>query len=284
MELDFVELTDCGLRFDRSFAVVQAPSQSAKSNDFPFVKHLTIKKTFALALFHPEIDATWTKLTIRYVGASPATSVTVPLTPSPFDEAQARKFRLSIFGTGAIAIDTGNAAAAFFTKHLGLNARLVYIGGDGKREIPGAKFAPNWAELVGASNLKNIHGIKFADASPLLVTSTASERELYRRFPEDDRKEDILLRLRPNIHIDVGEQLPAFDEDKWRTLRVQHVNASQPHATIVCIYPCVRCLSINADSESGEMSLRDRQVYGLLARDRRVNQAFPRKSRLCLCS
>lgn len=276
IDLKAAELTDNGLRFDRSFALIYPPGDSATpAAQPPLVRHLTIKKTFKLALFHPSVDETWTQLTIRFVGVSPSPSLTVPLTPSPIGFWQARQYRLSIFGTSAIGIDMGEQSAAFFTQHLGFDVRLVFIGGNGRREIPGLRFARNWFEAQGLDASYSSQQIKFADASPLLVTSTASEKATLERLPLAGRDEDILLRLRPNIHINVFDQLPAFDEDHWRTLKIRsHLNAGS-EATIKCVYPCVRCLSINADTNNGNMSPRNRQLYGLLALDRRVNETFP---------
>lgn len=288
MQVDAVELTDSGLRFDRSFALIYTPKDDFPTGTTPpLARHLTIKKVFSLALFRPQIDVSWTRLTISYVGTNPPSTLAIPLTPSPLSASNAKKFLVSIFGTTAISIDMGDEAAAFFTQHLGSDIRLVFIGGDGRREIPGAKYAHNWLDAVSRSLEENLHPqrIKFADAAPLLVTSTASENEARGRLPEQDRDEDLILRFRPNIHIDVRGSLPPYDEDKWRILSIRNGMDAATQAIIRCVYPCVRCLSINADLSTGNMVSRDRQLYGLLARDRRINEAFPRKSSLQLqCS
>jgi len=278
VQLDAVELTDSGLRFDRSFALLYTPEGSADGSP-PLARHLTIKKTFSLALFQPHIDETWTRLTINHVGTDPPSSITVPLTPSPLDALDAKTFQLSIFGTTAIGIDMGEGAATFFTEHLGSGVRLVFIGGSGRREIPGSRFARDWldAESLGLEEEFRLQRVKFADAAPLLITSTASEREARGRLREDDRDEDIILRFRPNVHIDVKDVLPPYDEDNWHTLSIRRASSSDCQVTVNCVYQCVRCLSINADLSTGGMVNRDRQLYGLLARDRRINEAFPRR-------
>jgi uncharacterized protein len=119
--------------------------------------------------------------------------------------------------------------------------------------------------------------IRFADAAPLLITSTASQQEARSRLPKDHQGEDLILRLRPNIHIDVKSLVAPFDEDEWESLFVRPRDAGSPEVTIRCIFRCVRCLSLNADPDTGRMISRDRQLYGLLAKDRRVNELFPRK-------
>ena len=279
VEVKAVELTDTGLRFDRSFALVYTPDRTASSADPPLVRHLTIKKTFALALFRPEIDRSWSTLTISHVGTTPADKLTLPLTPSPFGVLDARTYLLSIFGTSAIGIDMGEEPAIFFSRHLGTSVRLVFIGGDGRREIPGARYARNWLDNIsrGLQQEQIPQQVKLADAAPLLVTSTASENDVRQRLPETDRNEDVILRFRPNIHLCVDNLLPPYDEDEWRTLEVRSTKDRQT-VTIKCVYPCVRCLSINADLDTGQMTDRERQVYGLLASDRRINEAFPRGS------
>ena len=120
--------------------------------------------------------------------------------------------------------------------------------------------------------------IRFADAAPLLVTSTASENDARSRLPAEHQAEDIIRRFRPNIHVDVKEIAPPYDEDDWVELLLQSQEIGSPEVRIRCIFRCVRCLSLNASPDTGKMSPRGGQLYGLLARDRRVNANFPRES------
>lgn len=205
----------------------------------------------------------------------------MPLVPSPLSSANAGQFRLNIFGTSAIGIDSGSDAAAFFSKHLSTEVRLVFIGNEGRRDIPGSPYDLDWLKVASrytteSDGSRRSQKIKFADASPLLVTSTASEIETRSRLPVEKRHEDVILQFRPNLHVNTSNSLPAWDEDHWHILTICRSETDE-RCTIRCFYPCVRCLSINADPLTGEMLPRDQQFYGLLARDRRVNKTFPRR-------
>ncbi|KAH8888025.1 hypothetical protein GQ53DRAFT_795930 [Thozetella sp. PMI_491] len=277
VEVSAVTLTNEGLRFDRSFVLVSPPGE----DDEPagVVRHFTIKKTFGLALFRLEIDGSWSTLTVTHASGAPPSSLAIPLTPSPLSLLDRPSYRVSIFGTSALGVDMGDGAASFFSSHLGFPARLLFMGGSGRREIPGAAYVPRQLNALSLALQQGMQPqrIRFADAAPLLVTSTASEQEARSRLPEAHRGEDVIRRLRPNIHIDVKTLAPAFDEDDWATLLVQPQDGTSPQVTIKCIFRCVRCLSLNADPETGLMIPRDRQLYGLLAKDRRVNEKFPHK-------
>lgn len=282
VEVKAVELTNEGLRFDRSFILVYTPKEPSEpdaGDSLPFAQFLTIKRVFRLALFQPEIDESWTNLKIRWTGSpSSSPSINVPLTPSPLSLLGAKTFQVSVFGTTAIGVDVGDEVAAFFSGHLQADVRLLFIGGTGRREIPGAAYIGKRTEALTLALEEGLRPqrIRFADAAPLLVTSTASEHDARMRLPLEHRNEDVIQRLRPNIHIDVQSSLPAYDEDNWSTLMVSAHEGTYP-VTIKCIFNCVRCLSLNADPDTGEMIPRQRQLYGLLASDRRVNPRFPHK-------
>lgn len=274
MEVSLADITSEGFRFDRQYVVVKAPTGASSEP----VEHLTIKTTFRLGLFQPIINDDWSELTIRCKLAESDHSITMPLTPSPLACLKAESRTVSIFGTAAQGVDMGDGPAAFFTKHLGISSRLLFISGNGRREIPGIAYIPKQLTslTVHAGRDPQPQRIRFADAAPFLVTSTASEDEVKSRLPEDERDEDIILRLRPNIHIDVGKDIVPFDEDDWRELVVTSASDEKQQATIRCVFTCPRCLSLNVDLGTGTRAPRERQLYGLLAKDRRVNTAFPR--------
>ncbi|CAH0054571.1 unnamed protein product [Clonostachys solani] len=266
VEVSYAELTSEGLRFDRQYILVKMPPQPAAPNasesELGLVEHLAIKKNFLLALFQPSIHDGWSKLTIRHTIARPESSITMSLTPSPSLCANASKFKVSIFGTSAIAIDMGDNPACFFRKHLGMDVRLCFIGGNGKRMLPGVAFGSR----VGAAKVLppgsplldervQAQRTRFADAAPYLITSSASEEDVRSRLPVENQAEDVIIRLRPNIHIGVDDSTPPYDEDDWDTILVYDGDPKTkqvvPKATI--------------------------QLYGLLAKDRRVNPLYPHK-------
>lgn len=277
------EITSEGFRFDRQYLVVKAPQHASQR----LVEHLTIKTTHRLALFQPFIDEDWSELTVRYTGSAASQSdeasvITLPLSPSPLAGVQARVFDVNIFGTTAVAVDMGDGPASFFSKHLRVPSRLLFISGKGRREIPGIAYIPRQL----ASLTVNTHTggdlqpqrIRFADAAPFLVTSTASENQARTRLPVSSRDEDVIIRFRPNIHVDVGPDGRPYEEDHWRELVVYGSrDEKQDHkATIRCVFGTPRCLSLNVDLTTGTRATKDEQLYGLLAKDRRVNKAFPR--------
>lgn len=259
-------MTREGFRFDRQYILVKEPDDDSTRH----VEHLTIKKTFALALFQPSIHDDWSSLTIRHTKAQPESSITISLTPSPLCCFQSKSYVVSVCGTTATGIDMGEVPASFFSHHLGQRVRLLFIGGDGSRAVPGSD---NLQYGVAQSGQR----VRFADAAPFLLTSSSSEGEARSRLPPNFQAEDIILRLRPNIHIAVNQDTPPFDEDMWQELTVTSGSSETPTALICCISQTTRCLSLNADLETGGVVHRQRQLFGLLARDRRVVPTSPSK-------
>lgn len=277
VEINTAEITNEGLRFDRQYVLVKPPS----SETLGLAEHITIKNHFELGLFHTMIDRSWSKLTITHIHAEEDASITLPLTPSPVSLFNAEVYQVSIFGTKAQGIDMGQDVSNFFSHHLGKEVRLLYIGGNGQREIPGAVFMPKHkyrALSIAVNDKLQPQRVRFADAAPLLVTSSASEEDARQRLPPSARGEDVIVRLRPNIHIDVGDEVPPYDEDRWDLLTVRSKADRAQEVSIRCLFRTTRCLSLNADLAKGTYISTNRQLYGLLAKDRRVNELFPRKS------
>lgn len=226
------------------------------------------------------IDKGWSKLTITHVHSEENSAITLPLSPSPMSLVNNDVFQVSIFGTMADGIDMGPESAKFFSFHLKKEVRLLYIGGTGQREIPGAMFMPKQkyrALSMRVNDKLQPQRIRFADAAPLLVTSSASEEDARRRLPPSARGEDVIVRFRPNIHVDVGDEQEPYEEDSWTMLTVRSKSDPTQEVSIRCLFRTVRCLSLNADLAKGTMINTNRQLYGLLAKDRRVNELFPRK-------
>lgn len=193
----------------------------------------------------------------------------------------AKVFQVSIFGTKATGIDMGEEITKYFSYHLGKQVHLLYIGGTGQREIPGAVYLPKHkirALSIAVNDKLQPQRLRFADAAPLLVTSTASEEDARRRLPPSVRGEDVIVRFRPNIHVDVGDEQKPYEEDNWNMLTVRSKSDPAQEVSIRCLFRTTRCLSLNADLAKGTMITTNRQLYGLLAKDRRVNPAHPRKS------
>lgn len=242
--------------------------------------HHKIKWNFQLGLFHTAIDNSWSKLTITHVKAQEDAAFTIPLSPSPLSLINAAVYEVSIFGTKAPGIDMGEEVAKYFTQHLRSPTRLLYIGGNGQREIPGAAYLPKHyrALSIAVNDTLQPQRIRFADAAPLLITSTASEEDARRRLPLAAQGEDVIVRFRPNVHVDVGNEVPPYDEDGWGMLAIRSQIDREQEVSVRCLFRTVRCLSLNVDLAKGGMIATNRQLYGLLAKDRRTNDKFPRRN------
>lgn len=191
----------------------------------------------------------------------------------------AKTFQVSIFGTRATGIDMGEEIARYFSFHMGIALRLLYIGGSGQREIPGAAYMPKHfrALSISVNDKLQPQRLRFADAAPLLITSTASEEDARRRLPPVAQGEDVIIRFRPNVHVDVDGEQQAYDEDGWSMLSIRSQTDREQEVTVRCLATTVRCLSLNVDLAKGGMIATNKQLYGLLAKDRRVNDKFPSK-------
>jgi uncharacterized protein YcbX len=247
------------------------------SDTHGLAEHITIKSYFELGLFHTAVDKSWSKLTITHTQAEEKRSIVIPLTPSPMGLMNAQNFQVSIFGTKATGIDMGELVSQYFSYHLKFPVRLLYIGGSGQREIPGSVYMPKHysALSVSVNDKFQPQRLRFADAAPLLLTTTASEEDARRRLPPAARAEDVIIRFRPNVHVDTGEEQEPYGEDGWSMLAIRSQSDREQEVSVRCLFRTVRCLSLNADLTKGGMIATNRQLYGLLAKDRRVNEKFP---------
>ena len=222
IEVTATEITNEGLRFDRQYILVKPPSKATAG----LAEHITIKNHFKLGLFHTAVDKSWSKLIITHIQAQENATIAVPLTPSPLSLFNATTFQVSVFGTKATGIDMGDEISRYFSYHLDQPTRLLYIGGNGQREIPGAVFVPKHYGAISFSANEKLQPqrLRFADAAPILITSTASEEDARRRLPLAARGEDLIVRFRPNIHVDVGMEQSPYDEDSWNVSPAQLVS------------------------------------------------------------
>ncbi|KAK5166252.1 uncharacterized protein LTR77_008513 [Saxophila tyrrhenica] len=271
VELAAAEITNEGLRFDRQYVLVKPPHEQSAG----LAEHITIKTTFQLGLFKQSIDKSWSKLTVTHTQAEDKAVLVLPLSPSPLSLLNAETFQVSIFGTKAPGLDMGEEAARYFSHHLKQTVRLLYIGGNGQREIPGAAFIPKNYQAVSISVNDRLQPqrVRFADAAPLLITSTASEEDARRRLPPSARGEDLIVRFRPNIHVDVGDAQAPYDEDTWNMLSIRPKLDPAQEIMVRCLFKTVRCLSLNVDLSKGAMITTPNQLFGLLMKDRRTSQS-----------
>lgn len=126
------------------------------------------------------------------------------------------------------AVTQGDAADAWFSQFLGTATRLVRFDPEGQR-LASAKYTGTHESPY-----------KFADAFPLLVTSTASLADLNRRL----KTPAAMNRFRANL---VLEGVEAFEEDYVHELRVGKVR-------IRPVKPCARCTVPGVDPATGKAS------------------------------
>jgi uncharacterized protein YcbX len=197
-------ITETGFAHDREWMVVT-----------PEYRFLTQRERPLLAQI--ETALTGDQLVLRKPGGA---ALTLPM------DLTGPEVEVTIWRDKAAAFDAGDAAAAWFTEHLGKPARLVRF--DKRRERPSSK---DWTGGLVALN-------QFADGYPLLLTSQGSLDELNRRLEQPLP----MNRFRPNIVVD---GLPPFGEDG-----VDEFVAGEVRLKVV--KPCDRCVITTTDQLTGE--------------------------------
>jgi uncharacterized protein len=133
------------------------------------------------------------------------------------------RLRVRVWGDEMDAVDCGGEAAAFMSKHLGRETRVVLMPDDALRPVPASSTAGG--------------RVSFADAFPLLIIGSGSLDELNRRLAEPVE----MLRFRPNIVI--GDAAP-HEEDSWSLIRMGDVECD-------VVRPCARCVVPTIDPATG---------------------------------
>ncbi|MBL9179221.1 MAG: MOSC domain-containing protein [Verrucomicrobiaceae bacterium] len=208
-EVASVEIDELGFAGDRRFLIVDENGGFLTQRTFPAMA------TVSTALSE-------NALTLSTDGHG---SISVPRAGDP----HAPLMPVNVWrDSGLLAEDCGKEAAAWLQDVLGLRCRLVRIGGRFHRLV--AKAAARAGDLVS-----------FADAAPVLVTSTGSLDALNRRIRSCGGEAVPMNRFRPNL---VVTGCAAFAEDEWPALRVGPVlfrNAG----------PSERCIMTTTDQHSG---------------------------------
>jgi hypothetical protein len=112
--------------------------------------------------------------------------------------------------------------------------------------------------------------------------TTASEEDARRCLQRITRAEDVIIRFLPNVHVDTNNEREPYGEDGWSMLAIQSQADGEQEVSIRCLFCTIRCLCLNAELTKGSMIVINRQLYGLLAKDGRVNEKFP--SQFCRVS
>lgn len=140
---------------------------------------------------------------------------------------------VTIWNDEVSAIDAGEAVAELLSGALDHPARLFFMDGEAARTTSG-RWGPK-------------RPVSFADAYPLLVTTTASLNALNDAIIENGRDAVTMGRFRPNIVIDGADP---WAEDFWKVIRVGDIE-------IDLVKPCDRCLVTTLDQETGQKQGRE---------------------------
>ena len=143
------------------------------------------------------------------------------LTVSTEDFTQSQK--TCVWGDDVNALVAGPVASAWFSELLGMQVNLAYMPESSFRQVD-REFA-DYSQRVS-----------YVDGFPFLLTTEASLQDLNEKL---DTKVS-MTRFRPNLVVS-GAQ--AFEEDKWKRIRVGEVEFD-------VVKPCSRCIMTTIDEQS----------------------------------
>jgi len=150
----------------------------------------------------------------------------------PRPTADSSRQNIQIWSDTVNAVDAGDDAARWLTSLLGQNTRLCFMD-----------------ELATRRVVDHESSVSFADAYPLLLTNSASLRDLSERVGQ----ELSMLRFRPNI---VVETDAAFVEDDWKQIAIGD-------AVFDVAGPCERCNFTTLDPKTADAHPRQEPLRTL---------------------
>jgi uncharacterized protein YcbX len=211
--VDEAALIDTGFEYDREWMVVDRDGEFVSQRELP-----------RMALIRPTLRAS--DLVLRAPGM---------LALHLLLDAVEGACRVRVWDDTVDAFDMGDLAAQWFSDCLGRPLRLARFDPDAKRLAS--------AQWTGAIEARTA----FADAFPLLVTSTASLRELNRRLAAGSRAAVPMQRFRPNIVLD--GLADAHGEDFIDTLAFESPDGP---VVVKLVKPCGRCSIPDVDPATAE--------------------------------
>lgn len=192
-----------GLRGDREFVILSDKGKFLTARQYP--KIVLVKATF------------WRRaLTLS---ADNGSSVVAHL-----PDAKQKMQSFKVWADTVTGADMGDEIASWLSDYLGIGCRLIAATANTVRQ----------GKYRGTPN-------GYADASPILLTSEASHKELNNRLD----KPIPIGQLRPNIV--VGGDMAAFDEDLWAEITI----ADLP---MQVAWGCSRCIFTTVDPKTGVKS------------------------------
>ncbi|MVN91549.1 MOSC domain-containing protein [Mucilaginibacter aquatilis] len=215
-------VTSRGLEFDRRWMLIDDRLQFLSQRKYP-----------QMCLFDVALKVNGLQVTHKPSGES----IMIPYLPQTTEEVNLQVW--DDLCSGTYVCEEGDA---WFTKHLEIKCRLVYMADSQTRQVDERYASPE-------------HMTSFADGYPMLLVSEASLKDLNGRLSE---KIDI-NRFRPNIVItDTG----AYYEDILQHFSVDQVN-------FYGVKPCARCVMINVDPST---AITGPEPLKTLASYRKVNK------------
>ncbi|MES2993348.1 MAG: MOSC N-terminal beta barrel domain-containing protein [Pseudomonadota bacterium] len=205
-------LIETGLEFDRAWMVVDPAGGFVSQRDLP-----------RMALVQPTLK--FSELVLRAPGML-ALHVALDRVEQPV--------RATVWNDEVAAFDMGDLCAQWFSDFLGRPLRLVRFDPDHQR-----LSEKRWTGAIDAENA-------FADAFPLLVTSTAALDELNRRLQANGHPAVTMARFRPNLVLD---GLDAHGEDALDEIAFE---TPEGPVRLKLVKPCVRCSIPDVDPATAE--------------------------------
>jgi uncharacterized protein len=144
---------------------------------------------------------------------------------------------------------------------LGRPVRLVAFEAD---KLSPRLSSRRWTGDLAAENA-------FSDGFPILVISTASLDELNRRLTAAQHPVVTMARFRPNLVLDLGEELGAHGEDSLDTL---HLVGPDGPVVLRLVKPCPRCPIPNLDPLTAEAGVEPGLTLSGYRADARVGGAI----------
>lgn len=151
------------------------------------------------------------------------------------------KVATTVHGCEAPAITQSTDANEWFSEYLRRPVQFVRADPKGKRQVK---------KVYRKADSSN--EVAFADGASMLLTTTSSLAALNNRL----ERPVPMNRFRPNIVVS-GDELPAFDEDYWRQLKIGGLSGAIGWA-------CTRCMITETDqstSEQGKTVLKALQGF-----------------------
>ncbi len=224
-------LIETGLELDRQWMLVDAQGDMLTQRELPKMALI------ATALRHDDVVLRAPGMLALHLATGRVESAT----------------RVRVWNDEVAAYDMGALAAQWVSDFLGRPLRLVRFDPEQKR-----LSSRQWTGAIDAENA-------FADAFPLLITSTASLAELNRRLAARGAPAVELRRFRPNLVLDGIE---AFDEDHLDELRVA---TDEGEVVLKLVKPCVRCTIPSVDPSTGVQGHEPGDTLAGFRADARMN-------------